>query len=187
MELLDFKLNNGHYSSSFRVIGIHTFLEACNYIKMLPYGRNSNNSDLDLVLIERKGSCSSKHALLARLAEENNVDEIELIAGVFLMDEIIHPKLKEFFNSKIYSSIPEMHCYLRYGGKRFDFTSKVDNIKLIEAKLVREQIIEPQQAGDWKKSIHQDYLRKWLLRKPELKITLDELWEDREKCIELLS
>jgi hypothetical protein len=50
---------------------------------------------------------------------------------------------------------------------------------------VREQRIEPQQVGDWKKVLHQDYLQKWLNRNAELQISLEDLWQDREECIRL--
>lgn len=103
------------------------------------------------------------------------------------MDAATHPVLTDFFKDKSFNNLPELHCYLRYKGERFDFTSKTDRMPLIEVKIVREQRIEPRQVGDWKKVIHQDYLQKWLLRKPELKISLDELWEQREACIRLLS
>lgn len=102
------------------------------------------------------------------------------------MDEVTHPVLSNFFKNKSYTSLPELHCYLRYKGFRFDFTSKTDSMLLISARIVREQRIELHQVGDWKKAIHRDYLQKWLQRKPELNITLDELWEQREECIRLL-
>lgn len=187
MDLVNFKLDKGTISALFVELGMTDFKVACSFVKELPYGRNSNKTDLTIVLKERKGTCSTKHALLATLAEENEIAEIELIAGIFLMDVVTHPILTDFFKDKPYNSLPELHCYLRYKGERFDFTSKIDRMPLISPKIVREQRIEPHQVGDWKKVIHQDYLQKWLFRKPELEITLEELWEQREECIQLLS
>lgn len=166
---------------------ISEFKDSCTFVKQLPYGRNYNKTELKLIFSEKKGTCSTKHAILTILAEENNKVEIELIAGIFLMDEHIYPVLSAFFKDKSYSSIHELHCYLRYKGQRFDFTSRIDRMPLISSKIVREQRIEPHQIGDWKKAIHMDYLQKWLQRKPELKISLEELWEQREECIRLLS
>jgi hypothetical protein len=38
-------------------------------IKQLLHGLNSNRTEFGLVIIERKGSCSSKHALLKQVAD----------------------------------------------------------------------------------------------------------------------
>lgn len=166
--------------------GIKDFLSACEYVQKLPYGRTSSRTDFLTVLAEGKGTCSSKHGLLALLAEENNELEIELIMGIFLMSPETHSKLTEFFEDKIYKVIPEAHCYLRYKGERFDFTSKSSKIEIISSKLVREQRIEPHQVGDWKIKLHQDFMKKWLERQTDFTYPFEKLWRDREKCIALL-
>jgi hypothetical protein len=188
MALPDFELLTGKVSESFRAHGISTFSEACEFVKNLPYSRISDRDDLDLVLVENRGTCSSKHGVLARLCEENGHGEIELIAGIFLMSPETHAELTEFFKDKPYINLPEMHCFFRLStNDRYDFTTKNDRLALIEPKLVREQRIEPHQTGDWKEKIHQDYLRSWVARKPELGLNFDEIWEQREECIRLLS
>ena len=50
--------------------GIETLQQAFNYIAKLPYGRNSNRIDFSLVVKESKGTCSSKHAFLKSLINE---------------------------------------------------------------------------------------------------------------------
>lgn len=167
--------------------GIVDFLQACIYVQNLPYRRISSNEDVALVLIEKRGTCSTKHALLARLAEENNKHDVELIMGIFLMNQDTHPILADFFKDKSYSVIPEAHCYLRYKGIRFDFTSIDGNMAKIESKIIREQRIEPHQIGEWKVKIHQDYLEKWLKRQADLNYSLSDIWNDRENCIRLLA
>ena len=167
--------------------GIVDFLSACTFVQDLPYGRNANRSDLSLILSEGKGACSGKHALLATLAEENGVPEIELIAGIFLMSPETHPVLTAFFEGKSFGSIPECHCYLRYKGERFDYTDHTNGMERIAPKIVREQRIEPHQVAEWKPKIHQEYLKGWLKRNPQIDKNLEEMWEDREACIELFS
>lgn len=186
--MMNFKLtSNEQYSIAFREAGIHSFKEACDFTAKLPYGRNANREDFGLVLSERKGTCSSKHALLAALALENGHPEIELIAGVFLMNEETHSKLTAFFAGKSYSNIPECHCYLRINGERFDYTDTSGRLEQIIPKLVREQRIDPNQVSDWKIMIHKHYLQGWLNRNPHFQMTLDEIWKDREEAISLLS
>lgn len=184
----DFDLTSGEiYSTAFREHGINSFNEACNFLAQLPYGRNANREDFGLVLSEGKGTCSSKHALLATLALENGHPEIELIAGIFLMNGETHSKLTHFFEDKTYTNIPECHCYLRFKGERFDFTDTSKRLERIIPKLVREQRIDPNQVSDWKIMIHKDYLQRWLTRNPAIQMTLDEMWKDREEAIALLS
>ncbi|MDF3028740.1 MAG: hypothetical protein K0S23_3047 [Fluviicola sp.] len=186
--MIDFNLTSSEtYSTAFQERGIDSFSEACSFIAQLPYGRNANREDFRLVLSEGKGTCSSKHALLASLALENGHPEIELIAGIFLMNGETHSKLDGFFDGKTYTNIPECHCYLRIRGERFDFTDTSGRLKKIIPKLVREQRIDPNQVSDWKIMIHKDYLQRWLTRNPAIQLTLDEIWKDREEAIALLS
>lgn len=179
--------SNEQYSLAFREKGVNSFLEACNFIAKLPYGRNTNREDFGLVLSEQKGTCSSKHALLAELALENGHPEIELVAGIFLMSGETHAKLASFFENKPYTSLPECHCYLRYKGERFDFTDTSGALELIAPKLVREQRIDPSQVSDWKIVIHKDYLQRWLNRNPAIGMTLEAIWKEREEAISILS
>jgi hypothetical protein len=155
-------------------------------VQALPYGRNSSR-DPKLVLTEGKGACSGKHALLASLAEEHGETEIELIAGIFLMSGETHGALVDFFSGKPYDVIPECHCYLRYRGERFDYTSPGNGMERIAPKIVREQRIEPHQVVEWKPKIHQEYVKGWLRRNPQIDLTFEEIWEEREKCIGQLS
>lgn len=186
--MVNFNLtSNELYSTAFRERGITHFSEACAFIAQLPYSRNANREDFGLVLSEEKGTCSSKHALLAALALENGHPEIELIAGIFLMNGETHSKLTGFFVGKTYDNIPECHCYLRFKGERFDFTDTSERLERIIPRLVREQRIDPNQVSDWKIMIHKDYLQRWLNRNPAVQMTLDEFWKDREEAISLLS
>lgn len=183
MTLPNFQLKSTELSQLFIDKGILDFHGACAYVQQLPYSRISDRSNLTLVLKEGKGTCSSKHGLLAKLAEENEHFETELIAGIFLMSPETHPVLTDFFKDKPYSSLPEMHCYFRFEKQRFDFTSTDNRMPLIETKIIREQRIEPHQVGDWKVKIHQEYIKAWLLRNPQIEFTFEEIWQQREEMI----
>ncbi|MBL4664011.1 MAG: hypothetical protein JKY22_10775, partial [Flavobacteriaceae bacterium] len=52
------------WTTQIRELGIHDWQMLTKFIQNLPYGRNQNRIDFSLVLSERKGSCSSKHAFL---------------------------------------------------------------------------------------------------------------------------
>ena len=185
--LTDFQIEADEpISEAFRSVGIYSFQEACRWVKSLRYARNSDRENLILVIQEKRGTCSSKHGLLTALAEENARQDVELIAGFFMMSPETHPKLTPFFQEKPYTVIPECHCYLRIKGERFDFTGPDDLQERIAGRIVREQRIEPQQVGKWKPKIHWEYLNSWLKRNPQIEITVDELWKDREQCMQIL-
>ena len=185
--ILNFEIENtGEISKLLISKGIKDFNTACDYIMNLSYKRISNTSKIELVIIEERGTCSTKHSVLATLALENNHPEIEIIMGIFLMNSETHPILKDFFKDKHYKFIPEAHCYLRFKGERYDFTSSENRINEISQKIVREQRIDPHQIGEWKIAIHKDYLKKWLNRQVNLDINLEQLWDDREKCIKII-
>jgi len=186
--MVNFELtSNEIYSSAFRELGIHDFHSACLYLQQLPYGRNANRHDFLLTLSEGKGTCSSKHAILAYLADENGQKEVELIVGIFLMSAETHPKLTNFFSDKSYDVIPEAHCYLRYQGERFDYTDSSNALDRIASRIIREQRAEPQQLVEWKPMIHKHYMEGWLKRNPKIEISIENLWKEREVAIEILS
>ena len=185
--LPDFELTIGELSTLLLKKGIHSFHEACRFVSELPYKRVANRGDLASILIENGGTCSSKHGFLAQVCLENECQTIELIAGGFLMSGETHPVIAAILSNHNLVSIPEMHCYFRYKGERFDFTSPQANFEKIASKIVREQWIEPHQVGDWKVKIHKSYLESWLERNPQIHYTLEQLWGIREKCIEEFS
>lgn len=185
--LPDFELiADSEVTAAFRKLGIHRFSEACAFVQNLPYGRNASRADFLLTLSEGKGTCSSKHGLLAQLAEAHGQDDIHLMVGIFLMGKETHPQTGAILGRHGLKNIPEAHCYLRYNGGRYDFTAKGKDISGIEPFIVREQRCEPNQLIDWKPMIHKHYLESWLKRQ-QSEMTLDEVWEIREACIQKLS
>jgi len=59
--------------------GINSWNILTEYIASLPYGRTSNRANFKLVISEKKGSCSSKHALLKKIADLNGIPNIKPI------------------------------------------------------------------------------------------------------------
>ena len=63
-------LKDGIISSEFLRLGADTFIAACQYVYKLPYGYNSNRDDLQILFKEGMGTCTTKHAVIATLAQE---------------------------------------------------------------------------------------------------------------------
>ena len=108
-------------SNLFRDFGCNTFYEACDLVWKIPYGRNSNNYELGLVLSENVGTCSTKHALLKSLSDEIDI-KVDLVLGIYPMSESNTPGIETVLANSNMEYLPEAHCYLSYGDARIDLT-----------------------------------------------------------------
>lgn len=162
--------------------GIETWNALTEFIRNLPYGRNSNRNDLSLVLAEGKGTCSSKHALLKRLADLNNIPHIDLVVGIYKMTELNTPNIGKALTNNSIDFIPEAHCYLKINGIPTDFTSKQSDFKRIENDIIQEQYIEPHQVSEFKVDYHKTFIKRWL-KDTKSDFEFDQIWQIREQCI----
>ena len=105
----------------FAAMGISDYVEAARHVRSLPYGRNADRSDWRLVLEEGRGTCSTKHALLAELARENGLP-VSLMLGVYEMDGANTPGVGAVLEHHGLPFVPEAHCYLAHDGRRVDLT-----------------------------------------------------------------
>lgn len=174
-------------STSFISNGCRTFHQAASYIKHLPYGRNSDKADILCVLKDQLGTCSTKHAVLKRLADNHEQYDIKLMMGIFKMDEEYAPKIKPILDKTSLPYIPEAHNYLMFNNKRVDCTNKGSKPEDFEHNLLEEIEINPDQITDFKVSYHKDYLFKWLVNNELSIYSLGDLWQIREQCIKALS
>lgn len=185
--MTDYKLiSNDELTELAMSNGIKTWNQLTNFIKALPYGRNKNRKDLGLVLSEKKGTCSSKHALLKSIADFNNVPNIDLIIGIYRMTESNTPKIGTELTENSIKFIPEAHCYLKINGNRIDLTTKESEFDKIKKDILQEKEIEPNQVSKFKVDYHKDFVKRWL-KETNSKFTFNEIWRIREKCIENLT
>ncbi len=57
--------SSGSISKKFIESGIDDFHHACQWVKDLPYGYNSNHDDPLIIFVEKKGICTTKHGAIA--------------------------------------------------------------------------------------------------------------------------
>lgn len=182
---MNFELNHtGHLSQEFLKNGISSFYDAMDFIKQLPYGRNQNREDFSLVLKESKGTCSSKHAVLKKLADENSESEVKLMLGIFKMNGTTYPKIQNTLLQNHLDYIPEAHTYIKIGNEIFDCTSTHSKPSDFLPFLIQEFEIQAEDVVEKKIQIHQEFLRNWCIEK---KLDFNEIWDIREKCIQDLS
>jgi hypothetical protein len=58
-------------------LGVENWEDLTAFLKQIPYGRNANRTDFSLVIKENKGTCSSKHAFLKQIADENKIENVK--------------------------------------------------------------------------------------------------------------
>ena len=165
--------------------GINTLDELLSSLASLPYGRNKNRSDFNLVIKENKGTCSSKHGLLKLILDEQGIDAV-LKLLMFKMSEHNTPSVKPVLKKASLSYLPEAHCYISIGNLRVDITTNSSNIdQLIHDKL-EELIIEPEDIIDKKPEYHKRYMSAWQ-KEHCPKYNVKQLWAIREACINALN
>ncbi len=174
-------------SQNFTSRQVNTFVDACNYIRQLPYKRNSNKNDLSSVFADQYGTCSTKHALLRQLAVENKADNVKLILGVFKMSKQNTPQIGATLDKYGLTYILEAHNYLSVDNEIIDCTKPGFGVDNFVADLIAEVEIESNQITDFKVSYHKEILQKWLSENPQIKLSFNELWTIREQCIEDLA
>ena len=164
--------------------GLYSWNSLTRFIKKLPYGRNENRTNFSLVLSEKKGTCSSKHALLKCLAELNQIPNVDLFIGIYRMDKMNTPKIGKILCENHIDFIPKAHCYLKIDNIRIDFTFDDSDIKKIAKDIIQEIKIEPNQVVQFKVEYHKDFINEWL---KDSDINFSEIWEIGEKCIKNLA
>ncbi len=184
----DFEVKpKGKISEAFLKNGILTFRQATKFIQNLPYGRNSNKNDLASLFTDNCGTCSTKHAILKQLAEENNFTNIILICGLFRMSSQNTPEIASTLNKHGLDFIPEAHNYLKYKNQILDFTKPDANAIDFIDDLIEEIEILPHQITDYKVTYHKNYLATWLNNNKQVDLSLNDIWEIREQCIQDLA
>jgi len=175
----------GTVSAAFIRTGMLDYRAAARFVSHLPYGRNFLVSDPLGVMREGRGTCSTKHALLRRLAIEQDL-EVLLMVGIYEMTAENTPGVGSVLERYRLASLPEAHCYLRYCGKRVDITRGSGSRR--ELKFFLEEDIVPEQIGEYKAALHRRFMQRWMTESDVAgRRNLEERWQIREECIAVLS
>ena len=161
--------------------GAPTYRAAARLVRDLPYGRNSDRSGYGLVLEEGRGTCSTKHALLAALAAQNappGLPPVELRLGVYEMTGANTPGVGAVLRRHGLPCVPEAHCYLAYRGVRVDLTRR--DGEGVGFSFLVEGRIAPEGIGRYKVEFHKGFVRDWALAQG---LEPEGVWAAREECI----
>lgn len=178
----------GVITATFLRLGKRDLRSAGQYVRCLPYARNAHPDDPLIVLQEGRGTCSTKHALLRRLATEQDLD-IALVLGIYEMTEQNTPGVGSILAKYGLTVLPEAHCYLRTAGKRIDVTRATHQASTQAiSRFLHEEDIDPAQITDYKIALHKQFLSGWAAEHGGFgSLSLTNIWEMREECIASLS
>ena len=180
-------LSAGPVSRAFKRAGCHSCQAAALTLLYLPYGRNSDPTAQLAVLEEHHGTCSTKHALLKRLIDEQEVDGVELRTGIYAMTDANTPGIGPVLAQHGLESIPEAHCYLVVEGQRIDITRQLPPGVEPITTFLAEEVITPDQTTMYKREFHRRFLGERIAADAYPGHTLDSLWAVREQCIAALA
>ena len=139
----------GPVSHMFLKMGMNSFQKACRYVHELPYGYNSDRDDLMILFKEKFGSCATKHAVIATLAEELNL-KVEKCIGIYAMTEEIVVGAGSVAEKHGLPYVLMLHCFLVDDKHRVDLTEGNNNGKKrsIEEFLFMRKVIPNISAKD---------------------------------------
>jgi hypothetical protein len=177
----------GILSAEFQSMGIRSFLEACRYVHVLPYGYNSDRDDLMILFKEKMGTCTTKHAVIATLAAELGLP-ITRGVGVYAMTEAIVTGTDTILSNYGLPYVPMIHCFLEYGNYRVDLTEGNRNGKNrpINDFLYTDRVAATISAKD-EYMIYRRALSEVILKRDELKSAdIKRILHAREEGLKLL-
>jgi len=133
----------GEISRKFLDLGIKSYREACEYIHKFEYGYNTDYDDKMVLFKENKGTCTTKHAIIAGLAQELKIPLYKHV-GVYKFTEKVSNGTNKILKKYKLPYVPMVHCFLVYKNYRFDLTEGNCNGKntTIE-KFIHEEKVDP--------------------------------------------
>jgi len=179
--------SKGEISKKFLELGIKSFKQACHYVHEMTYGYNSTYDDDMILFEENKGTCTTKHAIIAGLARELDIP-LHKKVGVYRFTETITTGAEEILNKYNIPYIPMVHCFLIYNQYRFDLTEGNINGKKTSIKdFIETREVEPFLSRKDEYMWYKEVLKEKVLPSAEMKgITERTLLKAREEIILLL-
>jgi len=177
----------GIISEKFTSLKIKTFWDACTYVHDIPYGYNSTTDDILILFKEGYGSCTTKHAVIATLAEELSIPVHKMI-GIYSMNEEVVTGTNLILDKYHLPYLPMIHCFLVYDSYQVDLTEGNNNGKnhSIEDFLFTEKVI-PNFSEKDEYLLYRKALKNHILIKKEMEgITMNDVLHARIEGIKLL-
>jgi hypothetical protein len=180
-------ISAGKISEKFLQLKIHSFKEACLYVHNLPYGYNSDKDDELILFKENKGSCTTKHGVIAKLAEELEIPLYKKV-GIYKLTEEITEGAERIMEKYAVPFIPMIHCFLVFEDYRFDLTEGNNNGKKTSIEeFIHDEKVIPFISRKDEYMLFRKVLEDKIMSMPEIQgIEKRSLLKAREEGINLL-
>jgi hypothetical protein len=177
----------GHISKEFLDRGIRSFKAACEYVHNLPYGYNSDRDDSMILFKEGYGSCTTKHAVIAMLAQELGLPILKNI-GIYAMTEVLVTGTAAILGKHKLPYLPMIHCFLAYDRFRVDLTEGNANGKNGPIdRLIFTIPVQPNIPAKQEYLIYRNALKEHILERREFEgVELKTILLAREEGLALL-
>jgi hypothetical protein len=118
----------GEMSRKFLELNISSFKEAALYVHNMEYRYNTKKDDRMILFKDNCGTCTTKHAVIANLAEELDIPLYKHVC-VYKFTEEITTGANEILEKYEIPYVPLVHCFLVYDKYSFDLTAGNNNGK----------------------------------------------------------
>ncbi len=177
----------GPVSKHLLSLGVRSFHDACRYVRALPYGYNADRDDPWSLFREGKGSCTTKHAVIAILADELSLPVGKTI-GIYPMNEALVTGTGRILAKYGLPYVPMVHCFLAYGTHRVDLTEGNRNGK--NGPVDKFLFVRPVKAtigGKEEYLLYRRALTEYILQLEELNgVDIRTILHAREEAVALL-
>ncbi len=164
-------------------LGFSRFDLLAAHVRALPYGHAHRPGDPLAILREARGSNSSKHHLLATVAQNCGHPEVVLTLGIYAMSELTTPGIGAILNAASVNSIPQAHCYLTVDHQRLDFTGPSRASVSPLRSLTAEFFLTPDKLAERMAPLQQQALVQWATHQG---MSFEAAWALRQACLAVL-
>ena len=177
----------GIVSKKFLELGVNTFRKACDFVHNKAYGYNSNYDDKMIFFKENMGTCTTKHATIAGLAEELNIPLYKYV-GIYKFTEEITTGVDKITKKYEVPYVPMVHCFLAYEQFQFDLTEGNYNGKKKPIdEYIHAEKVEPFISSRDEYRLFRKVLNEKIMKSEELKgISKRNVLKARQEAIILL-
>lgn len=165
-------------------LGFSRFDALAAHVRGLPQGHAQRPGDPLAILREERGTNSSKHHLLATVAQTCGHPEVVLTLGIYAMSEFNTPGIGEILGAASVSSIPQAYCYLTVDNQRLDFTGPPQVSGSPLRSLTAEFFLTPDKLAERMAPLQQQALAQWATQQG---MSFEAAWALRQACFAVLS
>ncbi|MHA1984335.1 MAG: hypothetical protein ACW967_08265 [Candidatus Hodarchaeales archaeon] len=178
---------SGLMSEKFLELDIKSFTKACVYVHKTQYGYNSNYDDKLIFFKEKKGTCTTKHAVIGGLAEELKIPLYKSV-GIYKLTEEISEGVNELLEKYKVPYVPLVHCFLVFKQYRFDLTEGNNNGKKTSVnEFIHTEKVDPFITRKDEYILYKRILIEKILTSKEMTgVNARTILKAREECINLL-